>query len=108
MIIRGGENVYPIEVENVLAEHPAVKECAVIGIPHEKWGEAVHAVVILESGTSAREDELIGYCKKNLAGYKCPVSVSFRSQPMPLSSVNKVLKTELRKPWWEGRQSQLV
>ncbi|MCY3565477.1 MAG: AMP-binding protein [Gammaproteobacteria bacterium] len=108
MIVSGGENVYPIEVENVLAEHPAVKECAVIGIPHEKWGEAVHAVVILESGTSAREDELIGWCKKNLAGYKCPVSVSFRSQPMPLSSVNKVLKTELRKPWWEGRQSQLV
>ena len=108
MIVSGGENVYPIEVENVLAEHPAVKECAVIGIPHEKWGEAVHAVVVLESGASAREDELIGWCKENLAGYKCPVSVSFRSEPMPLSSVNKVLKTELRKPWWEGRQSQLV
>ena len=108
MIVSGGENVYPIEVENVLTEHPAVKECAVIGIPHEVWGEAVHAVVILESGASAREEELIAWCKENLAGYKCPVSVGFRSEPMPLSSVNKVLKTELRKPFWEGRSSQLV
>ena len=108
MIVSGGENVYPIEVENVLTEHPSVKECAVIGIPHEIWGEAVHAVVILEADAGVREEELIGYCKENLAGYKCPVSVSFRDEPMPLSSVNKVLKTELRKPYWEGRQSQLV
>lgn len=108
MIVSGGENVYPIEVENVLSEHAAVKECAVIGIPHEVWGEAVHAVVILEQGAGVRESELIGYCKANLASYKCPVSVSFRSEPMPLSSVNKVLKTELRKPFWVGRRSQLV
>ena len=108
MIVSGGENIYPIEVENVLTEHPAVKECAVIGIPHEVWGEAVHAVVIREAGASVDEAGLIGYCKQHLAGYKCPVSVSFRSEPMPLSSVNKVLKTELRKPFWEGRRSQLV
>ena len=108
MIVSGGENVYPIEVENVLSEHPAVKECAVIGIPHAVWGEAVHAIVIPEPQALADEEELIGYCKENLAGYKCPVSVTFRAEPMPLSSVNKVLKTELRKPFWEGRQSQLV
>lgn len=108
MIVSGGENVYPIEVENVLTEHPAVKECAVIGIPHKIWGEAVHAVVILEADAGVHEEDLIAYCKENLASYKCPVSVSFRSEPMPLSSVNKVLKTELRKPYWAGRQSQLV
>ena len=108
MIVSGGENIYPIEVENVLSDHPAVKECAVIGIPHKVWGEAVHAVVILEAEAAAGEEQLIAYCKENLAGYKCPVSVSFRSEPMPLSSVNKVLKTELRKPFWQGRKSQLV
>ncbi len=108
MIVSGGENIYPIEVENALGGHPAVKECAVIGIPHAVWGEAVHAVVILEPGEEADEAGLIGYCKQHLAGYKCPVSVSFRSEPMPLSPVNKVLKTELRKPFWQGRDSQLV
>ena len=108
MIVSGGENIYPIEVENVLSGHPAVKECAVIGIPHPVWGEAVHAVVILATGEEADEAGLIGYCKQHLAGYKCPVSISFRSDPMPLSSVNKVLKTELRKPFWQGRRSQLV
>ena len=108
MIVSGGENVYPIEVENVLTEHPAVRECAVIGIPHEIWGEAVHAVVIAESGAGVGEKELISFCKENLAGYKCPLSISFRREPMPLSSVNKVLKTELRKPFWQGRRSQLI
>lgn len=108
MIVSGGENIYPIEVENVLSGHPAVKECAVIGIPHGVWGEAVHAVVIPAPGEEADEAGLIGYCKQHLAGYKCPVGISFRSEPMPLSSVNKVLKTELRKPFWQGRRSQLV
>lgn len=108
MIVSGGENVYPIEIENVLENHSAIHQCAVIGIPHETWGEAVHAVVILKEGTNATEEELITFCKNQIAGYKCPVSVSFREEPMPLSPINKILKTELRKPFWEGRRSSIV
>lgn len=108
MIVSGGENIYPIEVENVLSGHAAIHQCAVIGIPHETWGEAVHAVVVLEGDRQVSEDELIKFCKQHIAGYKCPVSVSFRNEPMPLSPINKILKTELRKPFWEGKRSQLV
>jgi acyl-CoA synthetase (AMP-forming)/AMP-acid ligase II len=108
MIVSGGENVYPIEVENVLSHHPAVHQCAVIGIPHNSWGEAVHAVVVFEKGLQADEADLIQYCKQHIAGYKCPVSVSVRGEPMPLSPVNKILKSELRKPFWAGRDSKLI
>ena len=108
MIVSGGENVYPIEVENVLAGHPAIKECAVIGIPHETWGEAVHAIVVLEESQQTNEQELIQFCRDQIAHYKCPVSMTFRNDPMPLSPINKILKTELRKPFWEGRASKLI
>ena len=108
MIVSGGENVYPIEVENVLSLHWAVSQCAVIGIPHETWGEAVHAIVILKASAQVTEEELIKFCKEQIAGYKCPLSVTFREEPMPLSPINKILKTELRKPFWEGKKSQLV
>ncbi len=110
MIVSGGENIYPIDIENVLSSHPAIHQCAVIGIPHETWGEAVHAVVLLEAGIepAPSERELIDYCRERIATYKCPVSVSFRTEPMPLSPINKILKTELRKPFWEGRISSLV
>ena len=110
MIVSGGENIYPIEIENVLSSHPAVHQCAVIGIPHETWGEAVHAIILLEDSESKppTERELITYCRGRIASYKCPVSVSFRSEAMPLSPINKILKTELRKPFWEGRSSALV
>ncbi len=101
MIISGGENVYPIETENVLSTHPAVDQCAVIGVPDEKWGEAVHAVVILADGAKPDEQELIGFCRDRLAHYKCPRSFSWRTEPMPLSATNKVLKSELRKPFWD-------
>lgn len=108
MIVSGGENIYPIEVENVLSNHPAIKDCAVIGIPHDTWGEAVHAVVVLNEGASIEEAEIIAFCKQHIASYKCPVSVTLRDEPMPLSPINKILKTELRKPFWEGRGSKLV
>ena len=108
MIVSGGENIYPIEVENVLEDHPAIYQCAVIGIPHDTWGEAVHAVVLLKDGFSISEEELIKFCKEQIASYKCPVSITFREEPMPLSPINKILKTELRKPFWEGRDSKLV
>ncbi|MFV8817002.1 acyl-CoA synthetase [Haliea sp. E17] len=103
MIVSGGENVYTTEVENALMTHPAVQDCAVIGIPHEEWGEAVHAIVILRPGTGAAEGDLIAHCRKQIAGYKLPKGITFREEPLPLSGAGKVLKTELRKPWWEGR-----
>lgn len=101
MIISGGENVYPAEVEAVLMKHSAIAECAVIGIPSKKWGEQVHAIVRLEEALSLDEEALISYCREYLAGYKCIRSVTFTDQPFPLSAANKVLKRELRKPYWE-------
>ena len=95
MIVTGGENVYSSEVENVVAAHPAVRECAVIGVPHELWGEAVHAVVTIKGQTALDEQELIDFCKTRIAGYKCPKSVSV-VENLPLSGANKVLKAELR------------
>jgi len=95
MIISGGENIYSAEVENALSDHPAVKECAVIGIPDDKWGEAVHAVIVLMDGQEVSGQALIAHCRTRIAGYKCPKSVSFIDR-MPLSAANKILKTELR------------
>jgi len=102
MIISGGENVYPGEVENVLSLHPAVADVAVIGVPHPKWGEAVHAIVVPIAGAAENTADLIAFCRQKIAAYKCPVDVTWRSSPLPLSGANKVLKTELRKPFWEG------
>ena len=107
MIISGGENVYSAEVENAVYQHPAVVECAVIGVPDEKWGERVHAIVRCHEGQSLTERELIDFCHELIANYKCPRSVSFRDDPMPLSGAGKILKTELRKPYWEGQGKQV-
>ncbi|MNM46440.1 Long-chain-fatty-acid--CoA ligase [compost metagenome] len=98
MIISGGENIYSAEVEKAIASHEAVAQCAVIGIPSEKWGESVHAVVVLKPNASASADDLVAHCRERIAGYKCPRSVEFRVA-LPLSGVGKVLKTELRKPF---------
>jgi acyl-CoA synthetase (AMP-forming)/AMP-acid ligase II len=103
MIISGGENIYSVEVENALAQHPAVGACAVIGIPSEEWGEAVHAVVVLKPGMTAKEVEMTAHCKTLIAGYKCPRSIEFRAA-LPLSGAGKILKTELRKPFWAGHE----
>ena len=102
MIVSGGENVYSAEVEQAVTQHPAVAECATIGIPHEKWGESVHSIVILKPGASATEKEIIDHCHTIIAGYKCPRSIEFRTEPMPLSAAGKVLKRDLRAPYWEG------
>ena len=107
MIISGGENVYSAEVENTIYQHPAVAECAVIGIPSERWGEAVHAIVRLKDGAAADAEELIAHCRQLIAGFKCPGSVIFHDAPLPLSGAGKILKTELRKPYWEGREKQV-
>ncbi|MBX9883767.1 MAG: AMP-binding protein, partial [Novosphingobium sp.] len=96
MIISGGENVYSLEVENVIAAHPAVSQCAVFGRPDERWGEAVHAVATLKAGMTATEGELIAHCRASLAHYKCPRTLEIRHQPMPLSGANKISKARLR------------
>jgi len=95
MIISGGENIYSAEVENVLYLHPAISEAAVIGVPHEKWVETVKAVVALKPGAQATEEEIIEFCKKNLAGYKKPTSVEFVNE-LPKTPSGKVLKWRLR------------
>ncbi len=102
MIVTGGENVYSTEVENALASHPAVLQVAVIGVPSEKWGEAVHAIVVLRGDASVSEQELIEHAREWIAGYKVPKSVEFRADPLPLSGAMKVLKKDLREPYWEG------
>ncbi|HSI54785.1 MAG: long-chain fatty acid--CoA ligase [Ramlibacter sp.] len=106
MIVTGGENVYSAEVENALAGHPSVAACAVIAVPSEQWGEAVHAVVVARGGQDAQADELIAFCKERLAGYKCPRSIEFRDA-LPLSGAGKVLKTKLREPHWAGHERQV-
>ncbi|HNN47691.1 MAG TPA: AMP-binding protein, partial [Marmoricola sp.] len=107
MIISGGENIYSPEIERVLAEHPAVMEVAIIGVPDERWGEVVKAVVSLNEGHSATEDELIEYCKEHLASYKCPKSVDIIDL-LPRNPTGKILKRDLRQPYWEGRESRIV
>ncbi|HMB59474.1 MAG TPA: long-chain-fatty-acid--CoA ligase [Xanthomonadales bacterium] len=107
MIVSGGENIYSIEVENALYQHPAVEACAVIGIPSGKWGEKVHAVVILAEDQEADEQVLIAHCRELIAGFKCPRGISFRTEPMPLSGAGKILKRELREPFWKGLGRQV-
>ena len=97
MIITGGENVYSIEVERVLDTHPAVAEAAVIGVPNDRWGERVHAVVVTEAGADVTEADLIEHCRKHIAHYKAPRSVELRTEPLPKSGAGKILKHHLRK-----------
>jgi long-chain acyl-CoA synthetase len=103
MIITGAENVYSVEVEAALLEHEAVAEAAVFGIPHPRWGEAVHAVVTLRAGATTSADELIAHCRGRIAGFKVPRSIDLRSEPLPKSGAGKVLKGRLREPYWRGR-----
>ena len=98
MIITGGENVYPIEVEQVLYRHPAVREVAVVGVPHAKWGETPIAVVALKDGAQTTGDDLIGYARERLAHFKCPTRVEYVPE-LPRNATGKVLKTTLRKEY---------
>lgn len=107
MIVTGGENVYSIEVENVISRHPAVNECTVIGIPDEQWGERVHAVVVLKQGAALDLESLKGFCREQIAGYKCPKSIDVRGDALPRSAAGKVLKRELREPYWAGRDRRV-
>ena len=104
MIVTGGENVFSAEVESAISTHPAVAEVAVVGIPDEKWGEAVHAIVVPRDGEDIVESEIIEHCKPLIANYKWPRGITVRHEPLPLSGAGKVLKRDLRAPFWEGRE----
>ncbi|MCW2736132.1 AMP-binding protein [Nocardioides sp.] len=106
VIITGGENVSSIEVEDVLFSHPAVAEVAVIGVPSEKWGETIKALVVLADGASTDEAELIAWCKDKAAGYKAPTSIEFREE-LARTATGKLQKFKLRQPYWEGQGRQV-
>lgn len=103
MIISGGENVYSAEVENAVSAHPLVAQVAVIGVPDERWGERVHAVIVTKEGAAVSLDDIQHHCRSLIAGYKLPRSIELRLESLPLSPVGKVMKTVLRKPHWVGR-----
>lgn len=107
MIITGGENVYSVEVENVIASHPAVMEVAVIGVPHDAWGEAVKAIIALKPGANADEKELLDFCRGRIAGYKIPKSFDLQAEPLPKIGPGKIAKRRLRDPFWVGRENRI-
>jgi long-chain acyl-CoA synthetase len=107
MIISGGENVYSAEVESAISLLAGVQECAVIAVPDERWGERVHAIIVPKAGVALTPDGVVQHCRKHIAGYKCPRSVEIRKEALPISGAGKILKSELRKPFWAGREKQV-
>ena len=107
MYISGGENVYPAEVEQVIYQLPEVGEVAVIGVPDDRWGEVVHAVVVPRPEQEVDAATLMTYCRAYIAGYKVPKSIDFQTDPLPKSGPGKILKRELRAPYWEGHEAQI-
>ena len=106
MIVSGGENVYPAEVENALMAHPGIADVAVIGVPHEKWGETAKAVVVRAEGTDPSPEEIIAFARERLAKFKCPTSVDF-VDALPRNPSGKVLKKDLREPYWAGHDRRV-
>jgi acyl-CoA synthetase (AMP-forming)/AMP-acid ligase II len=106
VIITGGENVSSLEVEDVLYRHPAVAEVAVIGVPDEKWGETVKALVVTEPGADVGEQELVDFCRAAMAHFKCPRSVEFRDA-LARTATGKLQKFKLREPYWAGRERRV-
>ncbi len=106
MIISGGMNIYPAEIEAALEQHPNIYDVAVFGVPSEEWGESVHAVVVVEPPGSLSDAEVMAHAREHLAGYKVPRSVSFMDE-LPRTGSGKILKRELRAPYWAGRASQV-
>jgi acyl-CoA synthetase (AMP-forming)/AMP-acid ligase II len=107
MIISGGENIYPAEIERVLAEHPQVQDVAVIGVPDERWGEVPKAVVVAKPGTTIDTEELLAWCRQQIASFKCPKTVDVVAE-LPRNPTGKILKKDLRKPYWQGRERQVI
>ena len=106
IIISGGENISTIEIEKVIVKHPSVSECAVIGVPHERWGETPKAIVTLKAGRTATEDEIKAHVRQHLAGFKVPTSVELRNE-LPKGATGKILKRTLREPYWAGREKRI-
>jgi long-chain acyl-CoA synthetase len=106
VIKSGGENIYPREIEEILAAHPAIKEAAVVGAPDETWGEAVTAVVVLNQGHTLSADEVVAYCRGHLASYKKPRQVQFWVA-LPRSSLGKIVKAEIRDFFWRGSERKI-
>ena len=102
MIVSGGENIYPAEVENALMSHPEIADAAVIGVPDDKWGESVKGFVVLQPDSSLDETEIISYTRTQIAGYKCPKTINF-IEALPRNPSGKILRRELREPFWEGK-----
>ena len=107
MIISGGENIYPREIEEVIIQHPAVREVAVIGVPDSRWGEAIKAVVARAPGQTVSEEEIIDFCRDHIASYKKPKSVDFVDE-LPKNNYGKIVKQELRAKYWEGRERGVI
>ena len=107
MIISGGENIYPREIEEVIVQHPAVREVAVIGVPDQEWGEAIKAVVSLAPDREVGEAELIDFCRDHIASYKKPKSIDFVDE-LPKNNNGKIVKKILRDKYWEGKERRVV
>jgi acyl-CoA synthetase (AMP-forming)/AMP-acid ligase II len=106
MIVSGGENIYPAEVENALMQHPAVADGAVIGVPDEQWGESVKACVVLKPNSSVTPEEIIQFMRARIAHFKCPKSVDF-VESIPRNPTGKILKRVLREPYWKGKDRRV-
>jgi long-chain acyl-CoA synthetase len=106
MIVSGGENIYPAEVENALSAHPDIADVAVIGVPDERWGESVKAIAVPRVGATPKPDEIIAFARQHLAHYKCPTSVDF-AESLPRNPTGKLLKRQLREPYWKGHERRI-
>ena len=108
MIISGGYNIWPAELENVITDHPAVIEVAVFGVPHERWGESPYALCVIKPGAEVTEAEIIALCAERLGSYKKPGRVEFRTEALPKSPVGKVKRKDLREPHWAGHDRRVA
>jgi acyl-CoA synthetase (AMP-forming)/AMP-acid ligase II len=107
MIISGGYNIWPMELENAISDHPDVIEVAVFGVPHERWGESPYAVVVVKEADAVSADELIELCADRLGSYKKPSGITFQTEPLPKSPVGKVKRKDLREPFWAGHDRRV-